>query len=616
MPIIYVMEPRHSALVPPSPEFGASDPFPVPDYGKVMTDEEQLAFKTHFNEAIGRIENSNETAGRIEQNSVSSNPLIQATYGVSLPGYVKEQERYEQYLHDLTDLDAASAAKELKDIIISGDTARSLDWLSETIDGVVNITEELETQASEAHDHLLDAQAESRRSRNHLIQSRRHNNTRPIDVTVPGADATESEIDDHKHRMDTKKHHDARDKTNATVAARHHVDSEKRRRELKRADSKAFLHEGLDEKLGAIFDELSPKYEDTYEYLDNLDHEVNELMRGWDLGATIPSPELEGDIARLFSEWARELSALSVYDSERTRSLGLWVQQAVRFHQRRALSMDPATANRPEFTPDRGITIDSILGHVTLYEDGSMSRNENGELVRRFPNGKPWEEESSRKFPEEPSYFQRLDSVPDDQLYTRFTRALDNWEQHRTPDTEVNAAFATRAYTGRLEGHVAEHQEYYREQRLASLGAYITLRTATESRDININILTARLEYPNDPSEVVRNTREVDAEIAAFQRAYDAVVAERDSALNDLLATRTGVNIANYWRSFLMVTQLEAARLHNKEKAQISPDGSVILHNTTLNGIKGAWVISRDGSADLQNTDGSIDHYGADGELE
>lgn len=621
MLIIYVMEPRHLTLVtpeyaPPTPEVDAPHLGRVPESGRVMTGEEFTKFSTDFEGALERIESGHVTAGRISENETARNPRIAATYGTSIPGYAEKRAAYEKQLSDLAELNAAAGEEELKNVIRDGDTTTALDWLADVVSASLTDATAREARVEDALDSYQTASSSAKSSRAELKRTRRTHRANPIRMPAPLAtDATDEQRVAHKAQEDAQKAaQQARDKdvgTRSILDAREKFAADNASREVLLASTLERRHAGFDSRLTSVYEEVAQEQAAKLERIEELDLQISDALELWDFRLPAPNENTTQDIAESLSEWGQILDTMSRFDETRAVLLDLWTRQSARLHQRRALTEDPSNPNTPRFTPDRGITIQTDSGPQTLYDDGSIVRQEGdgGHPVRRLADGTLWGGEHI-----EAPDFSRFRHLGVGELYSAVRDAMTEWDFERTPDYEIIVAAAIRAYSERLDTTTLRSRENLQVKEDIVHGAEAIFQAARSTRNTDIASLVSELEDPSDTNAVHNVTRFVDGIIDSLRETLDEAIFERENSRNILRHAQTDSNMALYWRGFFGVTHPEVSFEADTDPLQIIPNGEIFLEGQIVNNIRGNWAIRLDGSARLSLPDGTIEQYAPNGE--
>jgi hypothetical protein len=367
--------------------------------------------------------------------------------------------------------------------------------------------------------------------------------------------------------------------------------------------------------VGAIVDSHEEDIQERLNRLDALTNNLNTAMPGAALDADINeanATRAEGILARL----ASELEDMSPLDQARAHYMERLVQETYRLQHRIAMNLPQGATTPPRFNPDRSLQVNAQTGPAVLYEDGSL--NVDGQ--RRWPDGSVWHHT------DRPSETSEADldlgvirNMTDDELRDEHSSAVVGYEFTRTPEDEVYAAVMSREYSGRLDRYAEGSAMQLQAAREGLTTAETDYNTAAANRANEIaQQLAAATPDGATPADVaaLRGTVEatVDREIAALRDRRDklerVVAGARDTARND----RQSANESQYDRLYLAVNRPEEAGVDHDATVRIMPRGEILLRNGTFNGVKGNWVVFKDGSSQLYDARHAIvGRYRADG---
>lgn len=184
--------------------------------------------------------------------------------------------------------------------------------------------------------------------------------------------------------------------------------------------------------------------------------EVDTALNLWELGQE-DDHNVADDIDAYFEQTLGHINKLSIYDEVRADL----VSQLTILHYRRAQRDILARVNTgtplehyPYFmTDDGGIYKRTDSGDIVIYEDGSSSRLERGDFVRRWADGELWSPEPAVDVSEFASTLTGMDNF---QLQQNIAAKYDMWEAFRFPEDRAQLAVCIDELVRRTEDHLTD----------------------------------------------------------------------------------------------------------------------------------------------------------------
>jgi hypothetical protein len=594
------------------PEVATLHPVAVPELGDHMRRRDMEAQFGQLDDAVIVRINATANEQRIGENAARLHPTLDAIYG-HLGGNYSLQGNYNAEMHRNVAVPAAQSEAAIRSLLDNGDTARLMDRLAANVTIVQNARDGHRDQLDTAVDSHLDAidrrdetgQAYRDKQRERLLSGGSLLPARP----AKGVDASKEEKERYRvASMDAEPSHSTRH-FKAELASRKTataVDAAVRNRNVS-ADQAAAIEN--------TYDTINAEYTDQLEQLSALQSGVVGEMGSWAFGEDAASPDQAAHIATMLDEWREQLEGMSHFDSNRAESMRNWIVMSVRFQQRRAVLLPAGSPDMPRMTDDRGVRVNTPNGERVLYDDGSIILNPSDpDPERRWPDGRRWRPERPEDVPASTVDVEALQGMTMVDREHQMETAVANWELYRTPQYEVNAAVTAREHTRSLE-QAASH---YTERYTTADEAYATARTVVNNARTNRATEVATRQAELDPSDTVGRAAvvtSVNDRINQLQRAADDALTARDGVRTQLRLVREHANQAQYWRTFFAVTRPEQAGMEAGARAETGVRGQMVLHDTTINGRRGNWVLLRDGSARLHEPGGGVVTYAPHGNI-
>lgn len=684
--------PYETPIHPFKPEIANLQEHAAPELGALLSPQEHARSVNDLAEAMNQVVTNQTDTINLALNQNKARPNVDTVYGSmmgpdgrSIADIISGQYAVRQ--GDLAARDA-QITSDITDVLYRGDTGALLDHLA----SIHRISAYGRWDASDAHASASDARYGSvdPATGKPILGSREVANTTSHDLRTERLAGKPTPVKPSKLPLSAKKE----DRRIYRQQLRDYHNEVKRVGELSSGDYKARIRQENDsaalaksgrhlthdflmhDKISEITKGEIETYQAKLDELDVITQDVHGLNNSWILGEATPDPERPAYIATVLGEWAKQLDGLSKYDSNRIDSAENWTIQTVRLQQRRALAKDTSDSNIPEFTADRGITLDTPTGRQILYDDGSVKSNVGGVVLRRHANGETWIEEQQPTRPEA-SFNTNYTALTDLQVHSEYSQAMYNWERDRTPDAEIEAAIMTNEMSTRLEALSAQHTAYHIQKGMEAGQAVFDHTTASTNRNSDVtNQLTAALSgspiqqaynhaYTSRDSEINSQLaatgidpadtaatkaartgietrvdlhvqalkdiakREADAAKLAIEATVDANIdslrlaaiaaeAARDAAKAGLDKAKENENGMQYWRGFMAVTRPKQASGDTTATpfAEMEPDGAIKMTDRVLNGVRGNWIINPNGTSTLCDAAFvKISDYKANGEI-